>query len=341
LQDLWTAAENTVFAIANKFKPQIQAYFAQTDLPEDNESLQARIQKAALYFGQKLKDELLATAKTIIVVTDNKAVQKTASETLETLQKEIFIKNACFEASKETFSTVAYLRAKANADMDFLTAKKMPSTSALSTSGVPKDSEHPKLYAALKAWRDDMAMAMETEQYMVLPASALLDLSNQLPTTTSELKSVKGIGVVKVKQYGEFIVEIIKGYCDENNIEKDENTLLASKTSSEKVPKVAKPDTKVVSFELYKSGKTIAEIAEERGFATSTIEGHLANFFGQEGIDVYTFVSKEKVEIIAEYLRTHQVAGSGEVFTHFGGQYSYGEIKMVWKHVELEKGESI
>jgi PIF1-like helicase/Helix-turn-helix domain/HRDC domain len=341
LQDLWTVAENTVFAIANKFKPQIQAYFAQTDLPEENENLQARIQKAAVYFEQKLKEELLSVAKNITVVTDNKAVQKTISDTLETLQKEIFIKNACFEASKEAFSTVAYLRAKANADMDFLTAKKMPSTSGLSTSGVPKDAEHPKLYAALKAWRDDMAAAMETEHYMILPASALLDLSNQLPTTTSELKSVKGIGVVKVKQYGEFIVEIIKGYCEENNIEKDENTLLASKKTNEKAPKTSKTDTKVVSFELYKSGKTIAEIATERGFAASTIEGHLAHFFGQEGIDVYTFVSKEKVEIISEYLNTHQVAGSGEVFTHFGGQYSYGEIKMVWKHVELERGDGV
>ena len=88
--------------------------------------------------------------------------------------------------------------------------------------------------------------------------------------------------------------------------------------------------------QLEKGDSTIAEIATERGFAVSTIEGHLANYIGQEGIDIYTFVTPEKVEAITAYLTTHQVLGSSEVFTHFGGAYSYGEIKMVMKHVEME-----
>jgi tRNA uridine 5-carbamoylmethylation protein Kti12 len=334
VQDLWTLAENNVFAIAEKFRPQIQAYFAQTDLPEDNENLQARIQKAAVYFVQKLKTELLEPARQVHVVTDNKSVQKAISESLENLQKEIFIKNACFEASQTAFSTVAYLRAKANADVDFLTAKKAPAGPP-STFGVPKDTEHPELYALLRQWRDDTAADAGMELYMVLPAGALLDMSNFLPTSSSELKKIKGLGVVKVKQFGEAIVKIIQKYCDDNNIAKDENTLLDTKESSGKTPKTAKKDSKLVTFELYKEGKTIAAIAEERGFAVSTIEGHLANYIGQEGIDIYTFVTPEKVAAITEYLTTHQVMGSSEVFTHFGGAYSYGEIRMVMKHLEV------
>jgi tRNA uridine 5-carbamoylmethylation protein Kti12 len=333
VQDLWTLAENNVFAIAEKFRPQIQAYFAQTDLPEDNENLQARIQKAAVYFVQKLKMELLEPAKQIHVVTDNKSVQKAIAESLESLQKEIFIKNACFEASEKAFSTVAYLRAKANADVDFLAAKKAPSGPP-STFGVPKDTEYPELYALLRQWRDDTAANLETELYMILPASALLDISNNLPTSSTELKRIKGVGVVKVKQFGEAIVKIIQQYCDDNNIAKEENTLLDTTATSEKTPKTAKKDSKVVTFEMFKEGKTIADIATERGFALSTIEGHLANYIGQEGIDIYTFVTSEKVEAIAAYLATHQVLGTSEVFTHFGGAYSYGEIRMVMKHVE-------
>jgi hypothetical protein len=267
-------------------------------------------------------------------VTDNKSVQKAISESLDNLQKEIFIKNACFEASQTAFSTVAYLRAKANADVDFLAAKKAPAGPP-STFGVPKDTEHPELYALLRQWRDDTAADAGMELYMVLPAGALLDMSNFLPTNSSELKKIKGLGVVKVKQFGEAIVKIIQKYCDDNNIAKDEDTLLDTKTSSEKTPKTAKKDSKLVSFELFKEGKTIATIAEERGFAVSTIEGHLAHYLGQEGIDIYTFVTPEKVVAITEYLTTHQVMGSGEVFTHFGGAYSYGEIRMVMKHLEL------
>ena len=70
--------------------------------------------------------------------------------------------------------------------------------------------------------------------------------------------------------------------------------------SDSKKTKEPKPDTKETSFELYKTGKSTFEIANERGFALTTIEGHLAHYVSLGMIPVSQFVSKEKFDIIIE-----------------------------------------
>src|SRR5204863_229905 len=53
-----TGAE--VLSIAQKFAPQLQTYFSQPQLPDENESLRERLRKAGGYFSSKLNSEFLA-----------------------------------------------------------------------------------------------------------------------------------------------------------------------------------------------------------------------------------------------------------------------------------------
>ena len=79
-------------------------------------------------------------------------------------------------------------------------------------------------------------------------------------------------------------------------------TSTSSGIETSKKVKAAKPDTKELSFALYKEGKTIFEIAEARGFAITTIEGHLAHYVSLGMIPVSQFVAKEKFDVIMEHL---------------------------------------
>ena len=47
-----------------------------------------------------------------------------------------------------------------------------------------------------------------------------------------------------------------------------------------------KIDTKNISFQLFKQGKTIADIATERDFSPTTIEGHLLKYVATGEIDI-------------------------------------------------------
>jgi hypothetical protein len=101
-----------------------------------------------------------------------------------------------------------------------------------------------------------------------------------------------------------------------------------TKEKPEKLPKAKKPDTKETSFELYKHGKTLIEIAELRGFALTTVEGHLAHYVSLGMIPVSQFVAKEKFEaIIACSKKLEGDNLLGPVKQELGDGYSWSEIR--------------
>jgi PIF1-like helicase/Helix-turn-helix domain len=95
-----------------------------------------------------------------------------------------------------------------------------------------------------------------------------------------------------------------------------------------------KTPTKDVSYNMYKDGKSVEEIAKERGFVNSTILGHLSYFVAKGEIDVGDFLDEEKMKnilVVAEKLDTKS---SGEIKSKLGDEYSYVDIKFALAHLE-------
>jgi len=103
-------------------------------------------------------------------------------------------------------------------------------------------------------------------------------------------------------------------------------------------PKELKPDTKAVSFELFKAGKTIDEIAKERGFVRGTIEGHLAHYVGTGEVDIFSLMERGKVAELEAFFTANPAAVSSEARAHFQEKYSYSEIKMVMEYLKSKGG---
>jgi PIF1-like helicase/Helix-turn-helix domain/HRDC domain/UvrD-like helicase C-terminal domain len=314
-----TGAE--VFLIAQKFAPQLNTYFSQPELPEENESLRDRLRKAGGYFSSKLNSELLAEVRRIDLSTDDKAVLKRAHQYLQNLEKEVLIKHACFVACQTGFSASGYVRAKTNTELDFREAKDVRPTG----TEVPKDTPHPDLYARLLEWRNVMADELDRALHEVLPTRSLQEMVRLLPKDRASLKKIPGIGKGKLKRFGEDLVGIVRKYCVEKNI-------------SDEPPEASKPNTKQVSFDLYKSGKTIAEIAAERNLAVSTIEGHLAYFIARRELDISEFLTKEQVDEIAAFFKEKNTELLAEAKAHFGERFLYGQLKMVLEHLKAMAG---
>jgi hypothetical protein len=83
-----------VLSIVQKFAPQLDTYFSQPELPEENESLRERLRKAGGYFSPKLNSEFLPEVKRIDLITDDKTVLKRARQHLQSLEKEVLVKHA-------------------------------------------------------------------------------------------------------------------------------------------------------------------------------------------------------------------------------------------------------
>ncbi len=321
LKTLAQEADTHIFQVASKFRAHLQSYFSQPALPEENTALQERLQKARDWFLSKIGETLLPGAKNLNILTDNKAARKIALDALENLQEELFVKNACLKAMPQGFNTRVYLRAKADARIDFKNAAAAaPIVTAFANA--PKNTSHPELYAVLKKWREETAALQGVEQYRVLSTAALLELVEMLPANIPALKKVKGIGEGKSKQFGDEILEMIGDYCRSKGLEGAQLNL----TEEPRTPKV---DTKKVSFDLFRSGKSIADIAQERSLTPSTIEGHLAHYIGLGELDIHEVLPPEQVQPIEAYILAHPGASLGAIKEHFSEACTYGEIRMV------------
>ena len=139
------------------------------------------------------------------------------------------------------------------------------------------------LFEILRALRKKVAEKNNIAPFIVFTDLSLKQMAEKYPTSKEEMLKISGVGVNKYENYGEDFILAINNYVLENNINKEINNEEKSKKSSSK--KSDKIDTKIITYNMYKEGKSIDEIAKERGFTKQTIEHHLlANF--ENGLDI-------------------------------------------------------
>jgi len=195
------------------------------------------------------------------------------------------------------------------------------------------------LHQQLRKLRDSICSKKDLPIYMVAGSRTLDEMATYLPQTIDELEQISGFGKVKLEVYGKQFLEIIQVYCNESNL----SSLIAEKIPKRKrkentAPKV---DTKAESFSLYKSGKTIGEIARERNLTAQTIEGHLSYYVQKGLIGIEELVSREKVVLIEPMVREfHNGSSITPIKEKLGDNFSYGEIRLVIAWNEFQKNSS-
>ena len=90
---------------------------------------------------------------------------------------------------------------------------------------------------------------------------------------------------------------------------------------------------------MFKSGKSIADIATERTIAVSTVESHLARFISTKEIAILELVDSKKLDNILAVLNRTQQSDAAIVRQELGNDYSFGEIIACIHHWQLTKGE--
>lgn len=108
------------------------------------------------------------------------------------------------------------------------------------------------------------------------------------------------------------------------------------KLESPKKEKRERGETKKISFDLFKQGHTVEEIATIRGMTAGTIEGHLSEYVQNGELNVLSFINEDKLNDIIDAimeLDTHQL---GPLKQHLGDDYSYGEIRMALAYFQKE-----
>ena len=101
-----------------------------------------------------------------------------------------------------------------------------------------------------------------------------------------------------------------------------------TKKAKEAKPKV---DTKLATFNLFRLGMSVAEIAQRRQLTPSTIYSHLAHYVAEGVVSVSQFVDDKKRQEITRYLMKHpeEKKSLNEIKAEISPDISYEDIRFV------------
>jgi DNA-binding CsgD family transcriptional regulator len=303
----------------------ISGLMKQEPVIEKNLALQKRINDAANHFAPKFS-AFQEAIKNHPLITEHRETANIINEYLNQLFLALYVQNYFLQYCKEPFSVTTFLQHKIKFSQPRINISCYASGRKQSSS----DVVNAELYDTLKRWRDMICEESGTPIYMVANQNALKEIATYLPFTKKDLMQLSGFGKAKAEKYGEDILDVVQDYCSRNNLEsnmavKEENPKRERKEKSveEKTP------TNIISFNLFKEGKTIEEIAKERNFSIVTIEGHLSHFVGTGEIDINKMLSQQKQILIKAAIKIHGRESLKTLKENLPEDISYGEIRMV------------
>jgi hypothetical protein len=315
-----------IYDIAQKFTIQIDRMAVAHSLVEDNSELQERVKKAIAYFLPKIEDELIQTLDSINTDCDNKELRDRLKVYLDKIFKELNHKLICFRSCEKGFRVSTYIGARALATLERFKKKKTERRGQKTTIASTKN---PDMYLRLKAWRDSLAKSRGVQVYRILPQKSMILLATELPYAKSMLKSINGIGPKKILEFGDEIISMILEFRKEQELPIPEGGIF-----EEEVESKIRVKSHFITFQLFQSGKTIAQIANERDMAESTVGSHLTQYVESGDIEIESLVSIAKIESITEYFENADDTKLGPAKDVLGDDFTYNEIKWVLKFLQ-------
>ena len=159
---------------------------------------------------------------------------------------------------------------------------------------------------------------------------------NPLKDFYAEIKGAKGL-----KQYNEELknwLEDIEEYLNSlKEIHLLETKLLDEKNDKEVSMKIAKVPSQVLTFQLFEEGKTISEIAMERGLVKETVIGHLAKFAEQGLLDIARVITSDKIKTFKEMFHRDPKETLNEWKTALPNDFEFNEIRILINHFTYQK----
>ena len=209
--------------VAEKFVVQIKNLCNNNLLSvEENQPLQKRIKEAANYFSaevMKWKDIFSNHS----LSTDTKKTARKIDASLNEINFIVYEILHHMDHCRNGFILDEYLKSGKKL---LGTAEKVQSSYAQDRirNVSSQELEHSGLYDMLAEMRNRIGKKVKLPLYTIFSNNAIKNVCMRLPQSNDELLKVKGFGKVKVKKYGDEVVELVRKYCLENKLERKGKT---------------------------------------------------------------------------------------------------------------------
>lgn len=187
-----------------------------------------------------------------------------------------------------------------------------------------------ELFENLKILRNKLAREENVPSYIIFSDSTMLDLATYLPITKTDLLKISGFGAFKAEKYGEPFLEMVQDYCiayklaTRINLKQPKRERKQTSITSER-----SSDTKRMTLQMYREGKSITEIAEERNLSVSTIESHLSFYIAKHELEITDLVEIDKQTAIQKAAQRFGIGSLKILKDNLPAEINYGDIRMV------------
>lgn len=183
-----------------------------------------------------------------------------------------------------------------------------------------------QLYSMLKDLRKSFAKKHKLPPYVIFQDVSLEQMATMYPVTIQELQNVQGVGAGKAKRFGKEFCELIRKYCEDNEIERPEEL---------RVRTVAKKSMlKVFIIQSIDRQIALDDIAEAKGLDFDTLLDEIdAIVYSGTKLNIDYFIEEviddEHVDDIYDYFMESETDDLNVALDELGADYSEDEIRLV------------
>nr|WP_302196218.1 DNA helicase RecQ [uncultured Prevotella sp.] len=183
-----------------------------------------------------------------------------------------------------------------------------------------------QLYSMLRDLRKSFAKKHKLPPYVIFQDVSLEQMATMYPVTIQELQNVQGVGAGKAKRFGKEFCELIRKYCEDNEIERPEEL---------RVRTVAKKSMlKVFIIQSIDRQIALDDIAEAKGLDFDTLLDEIdAIVYSGTKLNIDYFIEEviddEHVDDIYDYFMESETDDLNAALDELGADYSEDEIRLV------------
>jgi ATP-dependent DNA helicase RecQ len=191
------------------------------------------------------------------------------------------------------------------------------------------------LFERLRELRKKLADERDVPAYIIFSDVALRQMARNYPESENDFARISGVGEKKLREFGEVFLNEIALHLATNprQIFADD-----SFTAPQPIRKTSLNDTTRETLRRFRAGESVEQIAAARGFAASTIYGHLAAAIeAGENFDVNELLDAEAQEQIAAAFKKFGFGNIGGARESLGNKFDYGLFRIYRAAVNVKR----
>ena len=146
------------------------------------------------------------------------------------------------------------------------------------------------------------------------------------PIDIEELKNIPGVGEGKAKRYGQEFCDLIKKYCEENDIERPEllRVRTTPKKSAQKLSIIQSIDRKISLDDIAASkGLEFEELLDELEAIVYSGTKLNIDYYLEDELD------DDQIQDVYEYFREAESDNMDDALDELGSEYSEDDIRLI------------